>query len=323
MPWTSYIPVLVWLVLFLAFTTYMFKTPIHNRVTYLALIFAYIAFNLYAILVVNFLMLNYWLRALPVIGIIVFIARFLLLPAHRRWLPSKEKRDSLVPLIASLVVILAMIFPNYAALQSYRFNDVPYPHVLAQWPVQTGMYAITNGGNGIDGLGMSDLYHNWLGQETHSSVYMAYGVDIMKMTIRGMMGSSLARQKNDDFLGFIEHDPVYAPCPGVVVHIENDHPDVQPFSQPQSELGNRVVIQCFEYYITVANLRKGSVPVLLGQRVNFNSQIGMIGNSGTPSVPHLRVFATVSNWNELGTPVPILFDASSYGIRNLIYIGQK
>ena len=150
MPWTTLTPIIVWFVLFVPFTIYMWVTEINNRVKYILLILAYAAFNLYFVLVVNFAMLNYWLRALPVIAFVVFVGRFLVLPRHRRWLPDRNKRRWLTPILFSLAVILLMVYPDYTALLSYRFSDAVYKPMLAQWPLQTGLYVIVNGVNGIE-----------------------------------------------------------------------------------------------------------------------------------------------------------------------------
>ena len=324
MPWTSVVPVLVWLVLFLPFSYLMIRYPIRNRVSYILMFLAFAASNLYAVQVINFVVVNYWLRLLPVIVLVISLARFIMLPAHKRWLPSRDLGDSQLPIALSLVLILLSIVPNAVALRSYNFSESPYGMpVLVQWPVQTGLYVIVNGGNGLEGLGMNDGYKDFLGRETRPSAYRAYETDIMEMTARGMVGDlGFFPSRADGYVGFVDHEPVYAPCIGRVVYVEDGHPDLQPNQPPQSDLGNRVVLQCFEYYVTVANLRNGTIPVREGQRVSLNNQLGQLGNSGTPSIPHLKVFATVGSWNELGSPVLINFEYN-YTVRNMLYIGQK
>ncbi len=322
MPWDSIIPVLVWLALWLPFTAYLARADINNRLKYISLILAYAAFNLYFVLVVNFAILIYWLRALPVIALVVFLARFFLLPAHRRWLPDRTRKFWAVPFIFSAVVFLASIYPCYRALQSYDFSHPVYQAVLTQYPVQTGLYVIVNGGNGLEGLGMNTGYYDFLGRTTRPWATRGYEVDIMKMNTNGMMADSFSPKRLDEYTGFIDHDPVYPPCPGKVVDVVDGFADVQPGQPPSDELGNRVVIQCYEFYVTIANLRKGTINVKPGETIGFNRQLGMIGNSGTPAIPHLHLHATVGNFNEMGTAVPISMEFN-YGMRNMLFIGQK
>jgi hypothetical protein len=101
-----------------------------------------------------------------------------------------------------------------------------------------------------------------------------------------------------------------------VVYVEDGHTDVI-LSTPEAPLGNRVVLQCAEYYVTVANLRKDSVIVKVGESINFRVQIGQTGSSGDPPVPHVRVFTTRRSWDENGIPVPQLFDIGfRFHVRN-------
>jgi hypothetical protein len=152
---------------------------------------------------------------------------------------------------------------------------------------------------------MNDVYQDWLGRKTGDSS-MAYAVDLMKMrNNRGWVSQGTLPTIKQKYDGY--GDMVFAPCVGTVVYIEDGHPDVV-LGTPETPLGNRIVIQCFEYYVTVANLKKGSVIVKVGDKLGYEYQIGQMGSSGSPSIPHLRIFTTLGSWDQNGTPVPQLFD---------------
>ena len=123
------------------------------------------------------------------------------------------------------------------------------------------------------------------------------------MRDRGGVSNGTLPASIHEYDGF--RDNVYAPCVGRVVYVEDGYPDV--ISQtPSSTLGNRVVIQCGEYFVTLANLMNESILVKVGDIVDFQIQIGQIGSSGTPAVPHLFMFVTSDNWDRTGKPVPML-----------------
>jgi hypothetical protein len=109
--------------------------------------------------------------------------------------------------------------------------------------------------------------------------------------------------------------------------VEDGHPDVD-VNEPGTPLGNYVVIQCAEYYITLANLRNGSIQVQAGDPVNFELYLGTVGNSGVPSIPHLHVHATKGSWEPgEGQPVPLIipstFAVDKFLVRNDLYISNK
>jgi hypothetical protein len=203
------------------------------------------------------------------------------------------------------------------AVRSFGFTGYPGNPILIRYPLATGLYVIANGGNGLDGIGMNDSYRDWLGRPTASSDWLAYSVDIVEMGTRGNMADSLFSTKFDRYVGY--QDRVFAPCPGKVVLIEDGHEDVPPFSAPSDPLGNRVVINCFNFYVTVANLRNGNIPVEVGDEVSLRQVVGYVGNSGTPSIPHLHIHVTTGYWDESGIPTPILFEWD-FQARNGVYI---
>ncbi len=232
------------------------------------------------------------------------------LPAKKFWQVSV--------LAASALVFIVFVFMDFMTLRSLSYDSYTGKPVLLFYPLRYGMYVITNGGNGIDGLGMNDTYRDWLGRKT-GEAYMAYSVDFMKLrNDRGWVSTGALPVILQKYEGF--RDQVFAPCVGTVVYTEDGHPDVA-LGAPEAPLGNRVVLRCFEYYVTVANLKKGSIIVKKGDKLNYQDQIGQMGSSGSPSIPHLRVFTTLGGWDQNGTPVPQIFDLQSrFLVRNDIIL---
>jgi hypothetical protein len=88
--------------------------------------------------------------------------------------------------------------------------------------------------------------------------------------------------------------PVISPCTGEVVAAEQGHGDATPLEPPEEvePLGNYVAVYCPQQDVTVvlAHLRQGRSPQL-GTRVRASDPLGLVGNSGNTTEPHLHVHA--------------------------------
>jgi hypothetical protein len=88
---------------------------------------------------------------------------------------------------------------------------------------------------------------------------------------------------------------VYAATAGKVVKMVNDKPEA-PLTGPSRELdgtddfaGNQVVIRIDrDRYAFYAHFQPGTVRVRVGQRVRTGQVLGLLGNSGNSSAPHLH-----------------------------------
>jgi hypothetical protein len=95
-------------------------------------------------------------------------------------------------------------------------------------------------------------------------------------------------QVNEDYFAFGRE--ILAPADGVVTDVITGVRDNVPGSMnPYSALGNAVFIQHSEYEVSVlAHLKFGSVKVKVGDKVKRGQLIGLCGNSGNSSEPHLH-----------------------------------
>ena len=86
-----------------------------------------------------------------------------------------------------------------------------------------------------------------------------------------------------------------------------------------------MVIQCADSFVTLANLRNGSIKKQPGDRVSLVGVIATVGNSGSPSIPHLHIRAARGGWRPgMGTGIPMLFDGAyavnQFATRNKIFV---
>lgn len=76
-----------------------------------------------------------------------------------------------------------------------------------------------------------------------------------------------------------------------------------------------MILSCNGLQIEVAHLQRGSVRVKVGQNIHLGDGLGLVGNSGNTSEPHLHIHAVDPQTNE---GVPITFDGR-YPVRNSLF----
>lgn len=99
--------------------------------------------------------------------------------------------------------------------------------------------------------------------------------------------------KNSDWAAF--GSPLYAVANGTVAFVVDDKPDIPPNSDnpfldtPLDFAGNTVELRIGPgSYACYAHMIPGSVRVRNGQRVRVGQRIGLLGNSGNTTGPHLH-----------------------------------
>lgn len=114
--------------------------------------------------------------------------------------------------------------------------------------------------------------------------------------------------KNEDYYAFGRE--ILAPGDGIVTDVIEGVRDNVPGSlNPYSALGNAVFIEHCEGEISVlAHLKMGSVRVKVGDRVEAAQVIGLCGNSGNSSEPHLHYHIQNTPIIQDGTGIKIYFE---------------
>lgn len=122
--------------------------------------------------------------------------------------------------------------------------------------------------------------------------------------------------KNDSYYAFGK--PVVAPADGTVVQVEMNIPDNDPVGTMNREqpLGNYVMIEHGEQeYSVIGHLQYQSGVVKVGDHVKQGEQIGLAGNSGNSSEPHIHFQVQDSQDFEKARAIRIQFADGSDPIR--------
>lgn len=112
-----------------------------------------------------------------------------------------------------------------------------------------------------------------------------------------------------------------AAADGTVVHVVNGLPDQKPGALPPAATpaeadGNSVVIDIGGgLYMLYAHMQNGSIAVNEGQRVTRGEQLGLVGNSGNTSAPHLH-------FHVMDGPSPLTSEGVPYAIDSFTTSGE-
>ncbi len=121
----------------------------------------------------------------------------------------------------------------------------------------------------------------------HDAQNQRFAFDLLGLDDEGKTRKGEAHA-NEDYFAFGRK--IVAPADGVVTDVITGVRDNVPGSMnPYSALGNAVFIQHREQEVSVlAHLKLGSVQVKAGDKVKRGQVIGLCGNSGNSSEPHLH-----------------------------------
>lgn len=199
------------------------------------------------------------------------------------------------------LLIALLIGVTTLALSGHQEFDRPPMNLTS--PLRSGTYLIANGGsNELINPHMKTLE----GERFRSYRGQSYALDIVKV---GAWGSRSAGPSPDDPSGFaIYGDTIHAPCSGEVVRAADGMSDRLFGEEPRTLEGNHVILSCDGRWVVLAHLQRGSVAVAEGERVQVRKPLGLVGNSGRSTEPHLHLHAQTPGTESAplgGDPVPI------------------
>lgn len=228
---------------------------------------------------------------------------FLLLSIYSSWkkvqsLPFVIKFNLSQKMSLSFNVLLLLVFAVYNILTFSGFTTKD-DAVELDFPLKNGTYYVGQGGNHV-----LINYHNAYASQQ-------YAIDIVKLNKFGIRAAGIYPEELDKFV--IYGEQLYSPCTGIVLGVRNDLPDLTPPDADSENVeGNFLNLLCEdeEVNVYIAHMQKGTVVVKEGVSIQKGQPIGLVGNSGNTSEPHLHIHAEKN-----GVGVPIHFNGR-FLIRN-------
>ena len=140
----------------------------------------------------------------------------------------------------------------------------------------------------------------------HDVPNQKYAFDLLRMDKSGKNHKNEGKQ-NEDYFAFGQQ--VLAPADGVVTDVILGVRDNTPGSMnPYSALGNTVMIKHREYEVSVlAHFKQGSIQVNVGDSVKRGQILGLCGNSGNSSEPHIHYHLQNTPIIQDGTGIKCVF----------------
>jgi hypothetical protein len=192
-------------------------------------------------------------------------------------------------------------------IQAVEGRRPPADAVGLAFPLEGGTYLVANGGsralvNGHFATLEGGRLRPYRGQ--------SYGVDLVRVNAWGFRARGLYPRDPEAYA--IYGDTVRAPCAGRVIEAVDGRPDLPPPETDRKQLaGNHVLLECGDVWVLLAHMRRASVRVRVGDSVALRHPLGVVGNSGNTSEPHLHIHAQRPGTTEAplgGDPLPILLD---------------
>lgn len=171
----------------------------------------------------------------------------------------------------SIVVLIVAGF--YIVNLIKHAQPIPDGAVSMDYPLKNGKFwVVQSGKNG----------------KIHAIPSEKYAMDIAKYpTLKTWFRFRQASLEQDPSFG----TPIYSPCKGTVLQVEQKFPDVPIGINGSATEANFVAIRCDGFGVSMIHFKQNSVQVKVGATVLAGDEIGQMGDSGNTSGPHLHIAA--------------------------------
>jgi hypothetical protein len=237
---------------------------------------------------------GYWLRyAVLAFWLIAAIRSYRRVRRLALRFPSVRKQK-----IESLSYLIPTVLFGYWLLSAMFGRVYPEGAVSLEFPLRDGIYYVGQGGS-----------HLQVNQHRVSKAQQ-YALDVTRMSALGFRAIGLQPDSNEKFL--IYGEPILSPCDGQVVAAHDGDPDGgAATADPENPGGNFVVIRCNNVDVFLAHIQKDSTVVRLWDDIRVGQKIGLVGNSGNSTEPHLHIHTRAVDSSpsvNLGVGLPMLFE---------------
>jgi hypothetical protein len=211
-----------------------------------------------------------------------------------------SRKQKVTMAIYSVLLLVFAIYNNFV----FRSHMAGKEAIELSFPLHKGTYYVAHGGNHVQ---MN--YHNAYPPQK-------YALDIVKLNTFGMRSNGIYPKQLERYM--IYGDELMSPCTGKVLEVRNDAPDqIPPNMDAEKPEGNYVALLCDneEAVVYIAHMQKGSVAAKEGSVAKEGQLIGLVGNSGNTTEPHLHIHAEKD-----GEGVPIKFNGKFLVRNNIVRV---
>lgn len=189
-----------------------------------------------------------------------------------------------------ILLVVGLSLPGgYLAYQAAKGRIPPEATVDISPPFAAGHYLVAHGGSTamvnahLKTLNQStERFRSWHGQSK--------ALDVFRITPLGLHKDGWRPTDPARYATF--GVPVTAPCQGEIALAIDGIDDMPVPEMDRAHMaGNYIAIDCGNFFVILAHLRRGSIDVATGDEVETGEPLAEMGNSGNSSEPHLHVHA--------------------------------
>lgn len=196
-------------------------------------------------------------------------------------------------ILIGLAILIGAGF--YVANLIKHAQPIPEGAVSMDYPLKNGKFwVVQSGKNG----------------KIHAIPAEKYAMDIAKYpTLKTWFRFRQTSLESDPSFG----TPIYSPCKGNVLNVEQKFPDVAIGINGSAAEANFVAVRCDGFGVSMVHFKQNSVLVNKGDIVSVGQEIGLMGNSGNSGGPHLHIAAfKIDSQTQATINVPITFNGQYF-----------
>jgi len=181
------------------------------------------------------------------------------------------KKIKIILILVGLAALIVAVF--YVKNLVQHAQPIPAGAISMEYPLKNGKFwVVQSGKNG----------------KIHTIPSEKFAMDISKYpTWKTWLRFRQASLESDPSFS----TPIYSPCKGTVLQVEQKFPDVPIGVNGRADEANFVALRCDGYGVSMVHFKQNSLEVDVGDMVLIGQEIGLMGNSGNSSGPHLHIAA--------------------------------
>ncbi|KGP92300.1 peptidase M23 [Pontibacillus chungwhensis BH030062] len=292
---------LVYYILPIALLIRLWKGELKSRLLGALEIGLTFSFFAYLFVVIPWHVYSHYIRFL---WVLLFLPVLFIAIKRLKPLPLKRPKGERSGMFSNLLSFAVMIFFTFMAVSGViGYSPSNDEAIDLAFPLKDGVYATGQGG-----ATTIINYHN-----EHKP--QQYAIDILELNGAGLRANGLTPSELEAFE--IYNAFLYSPCSGEVIQAVDQYEDIPPLESPdkvEEAKGNHITLRCQSADVLLAHMKPGSVQVTEGQTVKTGELLGLVGNTGNTTEPHLHIHAERD-----GVGVPITFDGRFLKRNSLVF----